>query len=115
MLPSGSCTDAIASIVSETCARLISPSTSGSSWSVKAALPPLRHRGRDLLAVEDDALAEDRVQRAFGDPGPARVLLDQHAEEVVVAADGRSLGVLEAERALQPPVRRVERVRVVRA
>src|SRR5262245_20934947 len=116
MLPSRCWTDAIASTVCATCARVITFATSGSAAGnvslAKAALPPRRHGGRHLLAVDDEALAEHRVERAFGDGGPARVVLDEIAEEVVVALHRRGLGVVEAVRALQPPVRRMERVRV---
>src|SRR3954453_18383067 len=115
MLPSGSWTAAIAATVSSTCRGGMSPSTSGSSCSVKASFPPFRHRGSDLLAVEHDALPEHRVQRPLGGERPARVLLDQRTQEVVISANRCRVGVVEPERALQPPVRRMERVRVMRS
>src|SRR5262245_53644999 len=115
MLPFGSCTDAIAATVCAIWARVRTPSTSGRVSSCKAALLPSRHGRRHFLAVEDDALAEYRVERTFGDARPPRVVLDQHAEEVVIPADGCRFRVVDAVRALEPPVRRVERVRVVRA
>ncbi len=115
MLPSGSCTDAIASIVCATCAPVRMPATSGSDRDQpRLRFPHFAIVGGDLLAVHDDALAEHRVERALGDARPARVVLDQVAEEVVVALHRRGVGVVEPVRALEPPVRRVERVRVVR-
>src|SRR6476660_9822443 len=115
MLPSGCCTAAIASTVCATCAPVRMPATSGVFSSPKAALPPFRARRWDLLAVHDQALAEHGVERALGDAGPTRVVLDEMTEELVVTLDRRRVGVVEAVRALQPPVRRVEGVRVVRA
>src|SRR5258708_22465078 len=115
MLPSASWIDAMASTVCATCAADITPGTSGSSSRGKAALSPSRHRGRDLLGVDHEALAEHRVERAFEGDGTARVVLDDPAEELVVLAHRRGLGVVESVRALQPPVGRVQRVRVVRA
>src|SRR5689334_12857167 len=115
MLPSGCCTVAIASTVSVISSRVRMPATSGRVRSAKAALPPSPRRRCDLLAVEDDALAEHRVERAFGDRSPARIVLDEMAEEVVVATDGSRVRIVEPVRALEPPVGRVECVRVVRA
>src|SRR3984893_7033236 len=117
MLPSGSCTPAMASTVWATWSLVRTPSTSG-TWKrlfVKAALSPSRHRRWDLLAVQHHALAEHGVEGAFAELSPARVSFDQHAQEVVITPHRRRVGVLEAVLALQPPVRRVERVRVVRA
>src|SRR4051795_3924703 len=93
----------------------MSPSTWGSSCSGKASLPPLRHRRSDLLAVEHDTLPEDGVECPLGGARPARIVLDQRTQEVVIPPNRCGLGVLESERALQPPVRRVERVRMVRS
>src|SRR5882757_8039538 len=99
MFPSGSWTDAIASTVCATSARVITPSTCGSWCSGKASLSPLGHSRCNLLAVEHHALAEHRVQRPLGDTRPTRVVLDQHAQEVVVAAYRCRLRVLQTERA----------------
>src|SRR5262245_35489928 len=65
MLPSACCTEAIASIVAATSAGVSTPSTWGISMSGKAALPPLRHRRGHLLAVDDEALAQNRIQSPF--------------------------------------------------
>src|SRR5690242_4107908 len=108
MLPSGCWTDAIASTVCATSSPVMIPATSGSFTSAKAALPPLGGGRRHLLAVHDEALAEHGVERALGHPRPARVVLDEMAEEVVVALHRRRVGVVEPVRALQPPVGRVE-------
>src|SRR5438445_11946708 len=91
------------------------PATSGILSSTKTSLSPFRARRWDLLSVHDQALAENRVQRPLGDARPTRVVLDEVAEELVVALDRRRVGILEPVRALQPPVGRVERVRVMRA
>src|SRR5438876_319527 len=116
MLPSRVCTDAIASMVRATSASARMPGTCGSKLrSVKRTFSPSRSGRRDLLAVQHNALSQHRVERALGHPRPFRVALDEHAQEVVVALDRRGVGVVEAAHALQPPVRRVERVRVVRA
>src|SRR6516162_1893451 len=116
MLPSASCTPAIASIVDCTSARVRMPPTSGSASSgVKAALPPFRSVGWDFLAVEHDALAEHRIERAFRGCGPCRSMLDQHAQEVVIFLDRCRVGVVESVHAAQPPVGRMECVRVMRA
>src|SRR4029078_413514 len=114
MLPSDCCTDAIASTVCAIWAPVRMPATSGSFDSAKTALPPFCARPWHFFSVHDQALAEHRVERTFGDSRPPRVVLDEVAEEVVVSLDGRDFGIVEAVRALQPPVRRVERVRVVR-
>src|SRR3954466_15129860 len=105
MFPSGCCTHAIPSIVCAISSGVMMPGTSGSS---------LRMR-RDLFSVQHDALAEHRVERALESCRPLRVALDAHAEELVVALHRDRVGVVETERALQPPVRRVERVRVMRS
>src|SRR6478752_6547764 len=111
MLPSGCCTAAIASTVCAISSRLRMPATSGRVRSAKAALPPSPRRGCDLLAVQHEALAEYRVERAFADRRPTRVVLDQMTQEVVVPLDRRGIRVVEPVRALQPPVGRMERVR----
>src|SRR3954453_16241224 len=72
------------------------------------------HGGTDLLDVDHEALAEHRVERVLEPRDPARVVLDGPAEEVVVLAY-RGRVVADAVRALQPPVRGVQCVRVVRA
>src|SRR5262249_36974785 len=115
MFPVGICTEAIASMVWAMSARVTTPGTSGSSCSVKGFLPPLRAGRRRLLAVQDDTLSEHRVQCSFGNPRPPWVVLDQRTQELVVALHGHGFGVVEAVRALEPPVGRVERVRVMRA
>ena len=55
------------------------------------------------------------VQRAVDGVQPRRLPHDLPHEEVVVLADRPRVGVVDTDRTLQPPVRRVQRVRVVRA
>src|SRR5690349_7094154 len=112
MLPSACCTEAIASTVARTCARLMTPGTSGRS-SRRTGAPSFRRLG-DLLDVDDEALAEHGVEPPFERREPTGVVLDRPAQEVVVLAHRRGV-VADAVRGLQPPVGRVERVRVVRA
>ena len=73
------------------------------------------HATRGLLGVHDEALADHGVQRAVDGVQPRGLPHDLPDEEVVVLADGPGVGVVDTDRALQPPIRGVERVRVVRA
>src|SRR4051794_13072976 len=107
MLPSANWIDAMASTVSSSSAAVTTPSTSGRRCS--------RVTSTDLLRINDEALAEHRVERAVEGGGPAGLAHDLVGEEVVVSAHRPRAGVVEPEGALQPPVRRVQRVRVVRA
>src|SRR5215475_1743239 len=100
----------------------------GSNWpeSIRARLSPtgMRPRGRRrdrngdrcarrLMRVHDDALADQRVQRPLGEPGHRRVLDDVPDQQPVVGAGQRVAVPVHAHGALQPPVRRVQAVRVV--
>src|SRR5437899_829165 len=107
MLPSGSWMVAMASTVSSNSAALTIPSTWGSRCSRVI-------RSSDLLRVEHQALAQHGVERPVEVRDPPRLTLDLVHEELVVLPHRPRAGVVEAERALQPPVRRVQRVRVVR-
>src|SRR4051794_21717584 len=86
MFPSRSWTAAIASTVAATSPRLMMPGTSGSSCR-RTGAPSARgadgtvacHGGLDLLDVDDDALAEHRVERPFERRHPSRVVLDHPA------------------------------------
>src|SRR5215470_15290853 len=72
--------------------------------------------GPDLLwlaCVHNDALADERVERPLGGPGQRRVLHDVPDQQPVVSAGQRVGVVVHADRALQPPVRRVQPVRPV--
>src|SRR3954464_5476339 len=83
----------------------------GRAPGLSASLCTLR-----LTEVEDDALADDGVEGALGDAGRQRVADDVPDEDAVVAADERATkpGVLpDADRTLEPPVRRVQAVRVM--
>src|SRR4051812_48579240 len=97
----------MASTVSSSSVAVMTPSMSVSTCS--------RVTSTDLLGVDDEALAEHGVERAVEGGGPAGLAHDLVGEEVVVLAHRPGARVVEPERALQPPVRRVQRVRVVRA
>ncbi len=75
----------------------------------------LAHAAGRLLGVHDEALAEDGVERPVEGVEPRRLRRDLPHEEVVVLAHRPRVGVVHADRALEPPVRRVQRVRVVRS
>src|SRR3954447_2670209 len=150
MLPSGSCTDAIASHVasSASCSKTPGTVTASPPGPADAAMAPLAVRPahdravararvaaggaplgpRDvgasesrprspvhLLRVDDEALAHDRVQHPVDAGEPPRVLRELPHEEVVVALRDPAVGLVDPTDAPDPPVRRVERVRVVRA
>src|SRR5260370_23174774 len=88
MHPSARCTEAMARAV----------------WS---ASPAVRTPGTSGGTVDDEALAEERVQCALGQPdgsGPAHDVPDQ---EAVVLADQPRLVVVRPPEAAQPPVERV--------
>ena len=68
-----------------------------------------------LDGVQHEALAEHRRQHPLGEAGRARLLDDVPLEEPPVAAHQRMVVVVDADRALQPPVRRVQGVGVVAA
>ena len=68
----------------------------GELRSVKAALSPFRHRGGHLLAVDDEALAEHRVQRAVGARAQRGLCSIRWHEEVVVALAPAHASVLSS-------------------
>src|SRR5215470_8549336 len=89
-------------------------------WSSAGVRPRGRCRDRDgersarrLVRVHDDALADQRVERPLGQPGHRRVLHDVPDQQPVVGAGQRVAVPVHAHGALQPPVRRVQAVRVV--
>src|SRR5680860_1328973 len=116
MLPSGSWIAAIAAQVSAISARDNTPGTSGSRsrgdivlLSGRWLLDPGLHR------VDHQALAEHGVERAVEELRPRGSIGELPHEEVVVAAHRpRQVGALDAHRAAQPPVRRVEGMGMVR-
>src|SRR6266508_5494250 len=96
------------------------PGTAGSSCRRMRMLRQILHlRGgavRRLVGfpeVDDDALAEYRVQRPFGQPGNGWALHDVPDEQPVVGTRQRMTIVMDADGAFQPPVQRVQAVRVV--
>ena len=71
--------------------------------------------GLGLVEVEHQALADQRVERPLGPArGSARRLHDVPDQQPVVGLHQRVLVVVDADRALDPPVRRVQAVGVVR-
>src|SRR5688500_11381796 len=114
--PSGSCTAAIAAQVSATSARLKIPGTSGSSrcdigWLLSRRCPLLER----TLGVDDEALPQDGIERLAQRRQPTGTVRQLPYEEVVVALNRPGgVGALDARRAPQPPVRRMQRVGMVR-
>src|SRR5215475_7490823 len=125
--PDASCPAAMACPVARISCSLSTPATNGTGPATALAYCPvsmwdtlsgtgrsLRGRDRDgqepgvlrLARVHDDALADERVERPLGRLGQRRVLHD--------VPDQQRVGVVvHADRALQPPVRRVQPVRPV--
>src|SRR5215472_2250441 len=68
-----------------------------------------------LLRVENEALADERIEGGLRQPGQRGTAHDVPDKQLVVAAYGRVLVVVDADRAFQPPVGRVQAVRVVAA
>src|SRR4051812_32754107 len=97
--PSGSCTEAIAVPDAATPAHVRS---SGPMDDLT--------RVRGLVQVDHEALAEHRVQRPLRPPGDPRPLDDVPDQEAMVGARQRMIVVADTHGALDPPVRRVERV-----
>src|SRR5215469_5107574 len=66
-----------------------------------------------LRRVHDEALADPRVQSAVGELGDGGLPHDVPDQQLVISGGQRVIVVVNADRALQPPVRGVQRVRVV--
>src|SRR5262245_18415547 len=66
--------------------------------------------GARFARVEHQALADERVQRTLGQLRGRRVLHDVPHEHPVVGARQRMAVVADPDRALEPPVRRVQAV-----
>src|SRR3954462_3727244 len=109
MAPEGSCWAAIEPAVATRSSRVKIPGTA--SGRRMRPLPRCRYGG--FGEVHDDALADHRVQHAVGQAGGERALHDVPDQEPVVGAGGRVGVVVHADGALDPPVRRVQAVRVV--
>ena len=69
--------------------------------------------GARLHGVHHQALPDQRVQRLLGEPGHGRPAHDVPDQHPVIRAGQPVLVVVHADRALEPPVRRVQPVRVV--
>ena len=116
MLPSGSCTDAIASTVCATCARGEDAGDLGELVISQGFASPISPSSAATFSPYSTTLLPSTGLSARSVTRAQRGLCSMSmAQEVVVAPDRRGVGVVEPVRALQPPVRRVERVRVVRA
>src|SRR3954453_1872454 len=96
--PSACCTRAMEAAVARTSAGDRGPSRAGMSADM------------GLAQVDDQALADQRVQRPFGQPGDPRPLHDVPDQQPVVRRHERVPVVVHTDRTLDPPVRRVEPV-----
>src|SRR4051812_827839 len=105
---------AIVSTVLETSSASRTPGTSGSS--MHPLLGWLGRRGVRvrLGCVENDALPEQGVQGLLEQADGLRPGADVPHQEAVVQLRGQGLVVVDPDRALDPPVRGVQRVGVVR-
>src|SRR5256886_9906136 len=70
-------------------------------------------RGDGLAGVEHQALADERVQRPFRQPGGGRALHDVPDQQPVVGARQRMIVVAHPHRAFEPPVGRVQALPMV--
>src|SRR6266516_4814115 len=70
-------------------------------------------RGDGFAGVEHQALADERVQRPFRQPGGDRALHDVPDQQPVVGARQRMIVVAHPHSAFEPPVWRVQAMRVV--
>src|SRR3954451_7125297 len=115
--PSGDCSAAMATTVCRSWSAVSTPGTSGRSSGTRQGSGRVIHgglAGRDggLVGVDDEALADQRVQQALegaGQPGPAGEVPD---EQPVVGADDGGVPV-DPDGALEPPKGSVQRVRVM--
>src|SRR6266516_3088984 len=107
MAPSHCWTAAMACPVLRISSAVRMPATSGTQ---AAARDRWELSGWDMLVrVDDQALADQRVQRLVGDPGHGRLAHDVPDEQLVEGAGQRMAVVAHANGALHPPVRRVQR------
>src|SRR5690606_12283601 len=97
-------------------ARLCSgDSTPGTDGTVTRADSPRRTGVSRLLEVEDDTLPDDGIEDLLGCAGDPRGLHEIPDQQPVVRLRQRIVVVVDADSALEPPVRRVQRVGVVGA
>src|SRR5258707_9178153 len=66
-----------------------------------------------LVRVDDKTLADQRVQGLISDPGDGWLAHDVPHKQPVEGAGQQMIVVVHADGALHPPVRRVQRMRVV--
>ena len=66
-----------------------------------------------LYEIKDDALSEDRVEKAIDDSGDSRLLHDIPGQEFVITIDQPVIVAFVTDQTFQPPVRSVQAVGVV--
>src|SRR6202042_3624048 len=117
MAPSGCWPAAMLRPVASTCSAVRTPGTDGSTEpggtrAGRAAPARLSRRGmcplRLLGRVDDEALADERIEHVLGEPGRGRLLHDVPDQHAVIGAGQRMVVVTHPDRALEPPVRRVQ-------
>src|SRR4051794_30852106 len=118
IIPVSSCSEAIHSAVWTTSSAEIPPSTSGNR-DMTVDRPARRPVGRDagvvLAGIDDVALAEHRGSGSLDHLHAAWLFGDLPLEHAPVRVDCSVFFSLHPPRALQPPVRRVQGVRVMAA
>src|ERR1022692_3604522 len=111
MAPSRCCTAAIAAPVALTSSAVKMPATSGTQKDGRGRCE--LSGWRMLVRVDDEALADQRIQGLISEPGNRRLAHDVPDQQPVIAARERVIIVVHADRALEPPVGRVQRVGMV--
>src|SRR5947209_100916 len=111
-MPSSSWISAMVSTVATTSSASRTPGISG---SCTGGLLRWGQRSGGLGGVHDEALADHGVERVLDETDGARRVGDVPRQEAMVEPGQRVLIVVDADRALQPPVRRVQGVGVVGA
>src|SRR4051794_7785059 len=112
IMPSASWISAMRSTVATTSSASRIPGISG---SCTGRLLGSGQRGGRLGGVHDEALADQRVEGVLDEAHGARRVGDVPRQEAMVGAGEDVLVVVDADRALDPPVRRVQGVGVVGA
>src|SRR3954447_21833042 len=114
IMPVSSCSEAIHSAVWTTSSEEIAPSTSGSR---DMTVHPVNRRrvGLLLAGIDDVALAEHRRGGSLHNLQAAWLLGDLPLEHPPVGVDHAAVVSSHTDRALEPPVRRVQRVCVMAA
>src|SRR5699024_6108536 len=106
-------TEAIHRPVARTASASRTPGTLGTARARTCSslrVRTTRSGPRGLAEVEHDRFAEHRVEQLLRGAGDPRPLHDVPLQELVIGLRQRVIVVLRADRALEPPVRRVQRV-----